>query len=88
MAFTKPNIIATTLLTPELFNTLETQYDEVISYWGTNPFRMENEPIAVELVTSDPAHSDGKIIYNSTDGKLKVSFNSAWIDLSEFAEVV
>lgn len=88
MAFVKPNIIATTLLTPELFNTLETQYDEVISYWGTTPFRMVDDEIAVEALASAPSHGAGRIYINTTDDKLYLSDGSAWIEISEFAEGV
>ena len=71
------------LLTPVRFNTMETQYDEVKSYWATNPFRMENEPLAVEVLSAAPTHGAGRIYHNSTDGKLYVSDGAAWIDLTE-----
>ena len=88
MAFVKPNIIATTLLTPELFNTLETQYDEVISYWGTTSFRMANEELAVESLAAAPSHGAGRIYFNSTDGEIYVSDGAAWHLQTEYAEVV
>ena len=80
MACVKPNIIATTLLTPELFNTLETQYDEVISYWGTNSFRMDNDPLVAEVLAAAPAHSAGRSYYDSTAERMYVSDGTNWIN--------
>lgn len=81
MAFVKPNIISTTLLTPALFNTLETQYDEVISYWGTTPFRMVNDELVAEVLASAPSHGAGRLYFNSTDSKMYISNGSSWIEI-------
>ena len=83
MAYTKVNWQADTLLTPARFRQMETQYDEVKSYWVTNPFRMENEPLVAEVLSTAPTHGAGRLYQNSTDGKLYVSDGAAWIDLTE-----
>ena len=84
MAYTKVNWQADTLLTPARFNQMETQYDEVISYWTTNPFRMDGgDPLITEVLSTAPTHGAGRIYHNSTDGKLYVSDGAAWIDLRE-----
>jgi hypothetical protein len=88
MGYTKTTWVdGTTEITPARLRNLETQYDEVIAEWETNPIRtLVNQALAVEVLASAPSHAVGRIYLNSTDKELYISDGSAWIELSENAE--
>jgi hypothetical protein len=44
-----------------------------------NAARTQTNELRAEVVSADPAHAQGKIIYNTTQGKFKGSTGSAWL---------
>ena len=95
MAYTKVNWEAYTgpgtgtLLTPARFNQMETQYDEVVSYWGTTGSFMvqTTAEIRVEVSSSEPSPAAGRIYFNSSTDELKlyVSDGSTWEAINELS---
>jgi len=44
-----------------------------------NAARTQTNELRVEVVSADPAHAQGKVIFNTTEGKFKGSTGAAWL---------
>lgn len=71
---------ATTLITTDLLNHLETQYDEAVLQNDTI-VRLANTELLVEVAASAPAGANGKLYFNSTTGKFNYYNGTAFIEI-------
>ena len=84
MVYTPTSWNSTTMLTPILFNNLETQYDEIAAHWVTNPFRtLSSSTMIVFVSTSESTQAVGSIYFNNSTAELKlyISNGTSWMEL-------
>jgi len=82
MAYTKTTWEAQTPISPSRLNNLETQYDEFVSYLNANSPRVASaEDMVVEVLSSAPTHSDGRMYFNTTSKELNLSNGTAWTSI-------
>ena len=89
MAYVKVGWQADMLLTPARFRQMETQHDEVLNYWGINPFRMlSSSPLITEVSSTEPANEAGRIYFNESTDEYNyyVSNGTSWADITELMQ--
>ena len=85
MVYTPTSWGSTTLITPVLFDNMETQYTEVLAHWTTQSFRIESgSTFVVEVSATEPEHAAGRIYFDSSTDDLSfyISDGTSWIKLN------
>lgn len=78
MAYTK-HTWSSEKVTPALLNNLETQYEKAVVDL-LSPLRIgTTKDLVAEVLASAPAHAEGRIYFNSADGKLYISDGTNWV---------
>ena len=71
---------ATTLITVDKLNNLETQYDEAVAQNDTI-VRLANTDLLVQVAASAPAGATAKLYFNSTTGKFNYHNGTAFVEI-------
>ena len=77
MAYTKINWTEETALNSTNLQKMETQYDEVMNEIG-GALADSSKPLRVEVVSTLPAASAGRLVYNTGNTRYMVSKTSTW----------